>query len=183
VTRVRITMSRNERGEVELWLNPAGRDLLVQQLQSLSANNEHFHLGPSGEVPGVPLETRPYQEGDQVFEWGKVLFRLDEWDTEHFPHVMEEGRAPPENWPDLGSAHEFEPGMDNFVVQFRRDGQDVLIVHTFAWDEEGALAHALKTVDQHPETDPREIGKSLEVRIGKVIHQTDFTADWRPLDT
>ncbi|MFN3816624.1 hypothetical protein [Brevundimonas sp.] len=39
--------------------------------------------------PELPARNRPYMEGDEVIEWGKVLFRPDEWDETYFPHVME----------------------------------------------------------------------------------------------
>jgi hypothetical protein len=32
--------------------------------------------------------TRPYRKGDKLLEYGKVLFRLDEWDRKYFPHVV-----------------------------------------------------------------------------------------------
>jgi hypothetical protein len=37
-------------GELEIWLNEAGRDLLVKELQALNEKNEHFHLDPSREI-------------------------------------------------------------------------------------------------------------------------------------
>jgi len=36
----------------------------------------------------VEVSTRPYSPDDQVLEWGKIMFRTDEWDREYFPHVM-----------------------------------------------------------------------------------------------
>ena len=82
----RITMNLNAEGELEIWLNPEGRDLLVKELQGLSETNDHFHLGPSpfGEVE---ISNRPYRPNDKVLEYGKVLFRTDAWDVKHFPHV------------------------------------------------------------------------------------------------
>ncbi|WP_440637021.1 hypothetical protein ACSHT2_24370 [Bradyrhizobium sp. PUT101] len=85
----RITLDINSAGEFELWLNPEGRDLLVKKLLALSEINEHFHLMPS-EVPSdVEVSTRRYRPNDRLLEYGKVLFRLDEWDAQHFPHVLE----------------------------------------------------------------------------------------------
>jgi hypothetical protein len=69
-------------------LNEAGRDRLVRELQRLDTKNDHFHLDPDGMID-VQLSKQPYHEGDQVFEWGKVMFRPDEWDALHFPHVFE----------------------------------------------------------------------------------------------
>lgn len=84
----RITLDINSAGEFELWLNPGGRDLLVKQLLALSETNEHFHLMPS-EVPSdVEVSTRPYRPNDKLLEYGKVLFRLDEWGAQHFPRVL-----------------------------------------------------------------------------------------------
>lgn len=85
----RITLDINSAGEFELWLNPEGRDLLVKKLLALSELNEHFHLMPS-EVPSdVEVSTRRYRPNDRLLEYGKVLFRLDEWDAQHFRHVLE----------------------------------------------------------------------------------------------
>jgi len=36
----------------------------------------------------VPVQGRAYRAGDRVLEWGKVLFRPDAWDREHFPYVL-----------------------------------------------------------------------------------------------
>lgn len=90
----RITFSRTKDGSLEIWLNPSGRDLLVSQLQRLSEHSDHFHIMPEEMGPELPARNRPYGAGDEVFEWGKVLFRPDEWDQKHFPHVL--GDAEPE---------------------------------------------------------------------------------------
>lgn len=87
VVKPRITIGTNEDGELEIWLNEAGRDLLVQRLQGLSTESDHFHLGPKGSHE-VPLQDRAYRPGDRLLQWGKVLFRHDEWDRQHFPHVL-----------------------------------------------------------------------------------------------
>ncbi len=84
----RITISTNQEGELEIWLNPAGRDLLVRELQQLSESSDHFHLGPEDLDGEVPVQGVPYREGDRMHEWGQVLFRPDAWDAEHFPHVL-----------------------------------------------------------------------------------------------
>jgi len=83
----RITINLNADGELEIWLNPEGRDMLVKHLQGLSETNDHCHLGPSpfGEVE---VSNRPYRLNDKVLEYGKILFRTDAWDAEHFPHVV-----------------------------------------------------------------------------------------------
>ena len=36
----RITINLSTEGELELWLNPEGRDLLVRELQGLSERND-----------------------------------------------------------------------------------------------------------------------------------------------
>jgi hypothetical protein len=83
----RITLNLTADGELEIWLNPKGRDLLVKELQGLSEGNDHFHFGPSpsGEVE---VSSPAYRSNDKLLEYGKVLFRPDEWDVEHYPHVM-----------------------------------------------------------------------------------------------
>lgn len=86
--RPRITISKNENKEIEIWINEAGRDLLVRELSGLSESNDHFHLTSDAVVSGVLLEKIPYRDTDEVFEWGKVLFRPDAWDKIYFPHVL-----------------------------------------------------------------------------------------------
>lgn len=65
-----------------------GRDLLIKELQHLSKRSDHFHFGPEDLDGEVPVQSVPYRDGDHLIEWGKVLFRPDEWDAEHFPHVL-----------------------------------------------------------------------------------------------
>lgn len=84
----RITINTNQDGELELWVNEAGRDLLMRQLGQLGEHNDHFHLGPEG-LSEVPLQLRPYRDGDQIIEYAKVLFRTDAWDATYFPHVID----------------------------------------------------------------------------------------------
>ncbi|MFL5295521.1 MAG: hypothetical protein ACJ798_03985 [Phenylobacterium sp.] len=85
----RITISRGKDGFFQIWLNPAGRDLLVRELQALSEEHDHFHIMPEDMRPELPVRNRPYEEGDEVIEWGKVLFRPEEWDRRYFPHVLD----------------------------------------------------------------------------------------------
>jgi hypothetical protein len=73
---------------LEIWLNKEGRDLLVRKLQALSESNDHFHMAPSDVPSEVELSTRPYHSTDTVIDYGKVLFRADEWDARYFPHVV-----------------------------------------------------------------------------------------------
>ena len=84
----RVTINTNENGELEMWLNPAGRDLLVQELQNLSEASDHFHFGPEYLDEEVPVQSVAYRKGDHIIEFGKVLFRPDQWDAEHFPQVL-----------------------------------------------------------------------------------------------
>ena len=84
----RITMNVTEDGVYELWLNESGRDLLVEELQKLNDRNEHFHLDSYDF--GVQLSTQPYRETDKILSTAKVYLRLDKWDEEHFPHVIQD---------------------------------------------------------------------------------------------
>ena len=86
----RITINTNGNGELELWLNPTGRDLL-RELQRLSKESDHFHFGPADLDGEVPVQSTAYRDGDKVIEWGKVMFRPNEWDADHFPHVLTSG--------------------------------------------------------------------------------------------
>jgi hypothetical protein len=85
----RITINLNAHGELEIWLNSEGRDVLVKELQELSETNDHFHLMPSP-YGDVGVSNRPYRSDDNLLEWGKILFRTDAWDAEHCPHVMDQ---------------------------------------------------------------------------------------------
>ena len=86
----RIAVNLTAGGEFEIWLNEEGRNLLVRELQALSESNDHFHLMPN-DIPGdVPVSKRAYRSDDKVLEWGKIYFRTDDWDKEHYPHVMED---------------------------------------------------------------------------------------------
>ena len=91
----RITLSIDPNGELQIWLNESGRDLLVRELQHLSATSDHFHLGPEDLGGEVPVQTIAYNEGDQVLGWAKVMFRTDDWDARYFPHVL--GKSEPGN--------------------------------------------------------------------------------------
>ncbi len=85
----RVTFCISKNGEFQVFLNETGRDLLVEKLKQLSKDYDHFHLQPEGFLDEIPTQSRSYSEGDQVFEWGKVLFRPDEWDRKYFPHLFE----------------------------------------------------------------------------------------------
>ena len=83
----RITINLTTDGQLEIWLNPQGRDRLVAELNRLSETNDHVHLAPD-DLGEIELATRPYDPADTVIWGGKILFRLDEWDERYFPHVM-----------------------------------------------------------------------------------------------
>lgn len=83
----RITVNLSAEGELEIWLNPEGRDVLVKALQGLSETNDHFHLGPKS-FGEVEVSNRPYRPDDRLIEYGKILFRTDASDAQYFPHVL-----------------------------------------------------------------------------------------------
>jgi hypothetical protein len=89
----RITVNTTADGTFEIWINEAGRDLLVKELMHLSETSDHFHLGPEG-MAEVEVATRPYRPNDTVLEYGKILFRTDEWAAKHFPHVLASTAGP-----------------------------------------------------------------------------------------
>jgi len=80
--------------EVRLYLNPEGRDLLVRELNRLDARWDHLHLQPAEWTVGLPLQTIAYDpEAEETTDAVKIMLRPDEWDEEHFPHVLEAGKA------------------------------------------------------------------------------------------
>ena len=85
----RITINTNRDGELEIWVNEASRDVLVRELKDLSEQSDHFHLGPEEFGGEVPVQNRAYREGDRIIEWAKVMFRPDDWDARHYPHVLQ----------------------------------------------------------------------------------------------
>jgi hypothetical protein len=85
----RITINLTPTGQFEIWLNEEGRDRLVRELQRLGEKNDHFHLGPK-DIGEIEVSSRAYNSGDQVLEYGKVLFRTDAWDKQYFPHVFDD---------------------------------------------------------------------------------------------
>lgn len=90
----RITVSLQPDGGFEIWINEAGRELLIKELRGLSERWDHFHLdhyddAGIADATEVPLSAIPYNSEDRVLLNGKVLFRPDDWDRAHFPHVLE----------------------------------------------------------------------------------------------
>ena len=91
----RITMNMTAGGEFEIWLNEAGRDFLVAELQALSERNDHFHLGALDGTIGLRMQQLTYRPTDTLVDTAKVLFRTEEWDRRYFPHVL--GKAADES--------------------------------------------------------------------------------------
>ena len=85
----RITINVSEDGVLELWLNEAGRDLLVKYLKTLSTSNDHLHLGADETWADIKLGATAYRASDKLIDTAKILFRTDGWDSNYFPHVME----------------------------------------------------------------------------------------------
>jgi hypothetical protein len=85
----RITVNLSAEGELQIWLNSEGREVLIKALQGLSETNDHFHLGPSG-FAKVAVSNCPYRSSDKLLEYGKILFRTDAWDAQYFPHVLDQ---------------------------------------------------------------------------------------------
>ncbi len=83
----KITVNLTSTGELEIWLNEQGRDLLIRELQGLSEKSDHFHLGPKS-IGEVEVSSHAYRPDDSVLEYGKVLFRTDAWDKQYYPHVL-----------------------------------------------------------------------------------------------
>ena len=76
-------------GELQVYLNPEGRDLLVKELTGLSERWDHIHLQDEEWTIEVPLQTRAYvPDREEIIDCVKILFRPDEWDREYFPHVL-----------------------------------------------------------------------------------------------
>ena len=79
----------DELGELQIYLNPEGRDLLVKELSGLTERWDHVHLQDENWTIEIPLQTRAYvPEQEEIIDSVKILFRPDEWDAEHFPHVL-----------------------------------------------------------------------------------------------
>lgn len=92
MVKERVTVSIRRDGAFEIWLNEAGRDRLVKELLGLDRENDHLHLDYFAEPVNAPtdvvLSVVPYRDDDKCLEFGKVMFRPDDWDREYFPHVI-----------------------------------------------------------------------------------------------
>ena len=91
--KARITINATADGQLQIWLNEQGRDLLVRELKALSEKSEHFHLG-SFDGAEVKVSERAYRPTGTILHVGKVMFRRDDWDRANFPHVMEDMAEP-----------------------------------------------------------------------------------------
>lgn len=80
----RITIYMSERGELEIWLNEQGRDLLVRELRALSEQSDHFHLG-TFDGAEIKMSDRAYRPTDKIVHSAKVCFRPDDWDRHGLP--------------------------------------------------------------------------------------------------
>lgn len=79
----------NGSAEVQLFLNPAARKQLIEELLKLDRIDDHFHVYNYDAVgDDFQLYQTPYNAGQAVAAHFKVLLRYDDWDAEHFPHVM-----------------------------------------------------------------------------------------------
>ncbi len=94
--RITFGVKKDEQGEpveVLLYVNRAGRDQLVAELQNLSEQSDHFHMQPDELIPEVLIGDVPYEAGEVMPSHVKVMFRPDEWDRQYFPHVMKDDEA------------------------------------------------------------------------------------------
>jgi hypothetical protein len=88
MSKPRITLTLSDNGSFcELYLNEAGRDLLVRQLQAMDGDHEHLHLGPD-DFSDLQMSSTPYTAAQTAVQYGKIYLRKDEWDAQYFPHVM-----------------------------------------------------------------------------------------------
>jgi hypothetical protein len=51
---------------------------------------DHYVNEELADATEVPLSVIGYRGDDKCLENGKVLFRPDDWDRDHFPHVLTE---------------------------------------------------------------------------------------------
>ena len=86
----RITFCLTAGGTLDIFLNEAGRRQLIEELARLDEKHDHFHFAPPDIDSELSVSTIPYRTEDKVLEYGKVLFRSDAWDKQHYPHVMKE---------------------------------------------------------------------------------------------
>ena len=83
----RITLAMND-GELLIYVNEEGRQLLISELSGLSRRSDHSHFG-TWEGAEVELRSIPYSPGDTIIHAAKIMLRPDDWDREYFPHVFD----------------------------------------------------------------------------------------------
>ena len=84
---VQVSNGRRFDREVEILLNPAARKRMVDELMKLDRANDHVHSFSFKEGDGGLLLSKiPYHPDDQPAL--KTSLRYDDWDKQHFPHVM-----------------------------------------------------------------------------------------------
>ena len=95
--RITVVVNKDDEGEpveVLFYFNPEGRDLLVKELLHLDERWDHLHMQPEEWTIDLPLQTKAYvPESEVVMEHVKMMYRLDAWDEEYFPHVMSDGES------------------------------------------------------------------------------------------
>jgi hypothetical protein len=84
----RITFCLTSQGTLEMYFNEEGRKQFIQELAKLNERDEHFHFAPATIDSDLAVSSLPYRAEDKILDYGKVLFRTDEWDKQYFPHVI-----------------------------------------------------------------------------------------------
>ena len=81
--------SEDEGREVQLYLNEPALETLIRELTALSRQSDHTHfLAPDWGEENNVVSLVPYNSGTDTAGHLKVMFRPDDWDREHYPHVM-----------------------------------------------------------------------------------------------
>lgn len=89
-----VGVDENGWAQVQLYLNPAARVQLIEELTRLDRRDDHFHVYHYDAVgDGFQLSQVPYEPKQAIAGHLKVMLRYDDWDVERFPHVM----APPKD--------------------------------------------------------------------------------------
>ena len=84
----RITIAMTD-GELNIYVNEAGRDLLVKELTHLSRTSDHSHFG-TWEGAQVELRDIAYNPADEIIHAAKISLRPDDWDRQYYPHVIQD---------------------------------------------------------------------------------------------
>lgn len=90
-----VSVGENGSAEAQLYLNPAARKQLIEELLKLDRTDDHFHVYDYDAVgDDFQLYQTPYRPGQPVACHFKVMLRYDDWDEEHFPQVMTPPKDP-----------------------------------------------------------------------------------------